>query len=194
MPDLSEEKTKVINCLTPKAVLLAITDEATSSFQNTHYHYNFIRIETFPFSVGRETRLELELKLNTHGLYRPQRDQKIIKQFTNFPSINGGKSRQEFVDDIPLMERRGFSDVQPNNDIYLRDFLNPLQISREHFLIEENEGNFKVVDRGSSKGIMIDNQHIGGENTGGEQPLYDGSIIGIGEASTPYLFKFLFLH
>ncbi|MBF0266747.1 MAG: FHA domain-containing protein, partial [Gammaproteobacteria bacterium] len=167
---------------------------ASSTFKNEHYHHNFLRIEKFPFSVGRETRLELELKVNTHGLYRPQRDKKIVKKFASFPSINGGVSHSEFIDDIPLMERRGFSEVQSNNDVYLLDFLNPLQISREHFVIEENDGEFKIIDRGSSRGILVDNKHIGGNEAGGECQLFDGSLIGLGSESTPYLFRFLFLH
>ena len=145
MVDLAQEKTLVINCLTPKAVLKSMTEEASSTFQNEHYHHDFIRIEKFPFTLGRETRLEFELKLNTHGLYRPQKNKKVVKQFSSFPSINGGTSRTDFVDDVPIMERRGFSEAPQNNDVYLRDFLNPLQISREHFLIEEINGEFKSI-------------------------------------------------
>ncbi len=80
---------------------------------------------------------------------------------------------------------------KPNNDLYLIDRGHLLNISREHFQIEQRGDGFYLVDRGSACGTKLQDTALGGEDTGGAVQIYDGDVIGVGAKATPYLFKFI---
>lgn len=89
-------------------------------------------------------------------------------------------------------ERRA-SSSRPNNDLYINDGGEALNVSREHFLIEADAdgGRYLLVDRQSSCGTIVNGQRIGGGNLGGRTRLEDGDVIIVGTASSPYVLKFL---
>ncbi len=66
-----------------------------------------------------------------------------------------------------------------------------LNISREHFQIEQREGEYYLTDRGSACGTKLRDITLGGEDTGGTVKLQDGDVIGVGAKGTPYLFQFV---
>jgi len=111
-----------------------------------------------------------------------------------FPFRIGRESRvQKVKGQLLRIERPKFDGPQPNNDLYLIDRGYKLNISREHFQIEEVDGSYHIVDRGSVCGIKIDGKTIGGEGQGGRRLLSDGDIILVGCSSTPYNYKFITL-
>jgi len=52
------DKTSILQLLTPKAVLKAITPEANACVPRGQLEHGFIQINQFPFSVGRESRIK----------------------------------------------------------------------------------------------------------------------------------------
>jgi len=52
------DKTTILQYLTPKAVLKALTPEAKACVPQGHLKHAFISINQFPFSVGRESRVK----------------------------------------------------------------------------------------------------------------------------------------
>jgi len=52
------DKTSILQLLTPKAVLKAINPEASACIPQGHLEHGFIKISRFPFSVGRESRVK----------------------------------------------------------------------------------------------------------------------------------------
>ena len=91
---------------------------------------------------------------------------------------------------IASMERRETS-VAPNNDLYLRDQAEFLNVSREHFQIERvHEGAYEVVDRGSTCGTSVDGVSLGVGLPAMRCRLREGSVILVGSAETPFQFRF----
>jgi hypothetical protein len=78
----------------------------------------------------------------------------------------------------------------PNNDLYLVDAAQPLNVSRDHFLIAHNGSHYVLVDRQSACGTIVEGVVVGGRNTGGAVPLHDGDVIIVGSSASPYVFKF----
>ena len=151
-----DDKQAILKILLPKAVLKAMTPEAERAAPDGIIESGLIRIQQFPFKVGREARVAMidgELLI----IDRP-------------PRVANGK---------------------PNNDLYLVDGGQPLNISREHFQIESTADGYLLVDRGSACGTTVDGVRVGGNDAGGSAPLRDGAAIGIGTGSTPYLFTFV---
>ncbi|MCE9612977.1 MAG: FHA domain-containing protein [Lentisphaerae bacterium] len=92
---------------------------------------------------------------------------------------------------VVSMERRQ-SAAAPNNNLYLLDNAEFLNVSREHFLIERKpDGSFEVVDRGSTCGTIVDDQAAGGESSIMRRPLRHGSLIRVGTPTSPFLFRFV---
>lgn len=87
-------------------------------------------------------------------------------------------------------ERRKPGASPPNNDLYLPDREEPLNVSREHFHIEPDGSGFVLVDRQSTCGTLVEGTRVGGQNNGGTVPLRDGDVIIVGTARSPYVFKF----
>ena len=82
----------------------------------------------------------------------------------------------------------------PNNDYYIFDTGRYLNISREHLQIEQKEdGSYEILDRGSTCGTYVDDNHIGGDNGKARYPVKKGSIVILGTSGSPYVFKFLLI-
>jgi len=88
-----------------------------------------------------------------------------------------------------VMERRQ-STGRPNNDPYLLEPDERLNVSREHFQIEHNGTCRVLVDRQSTCGTIVEGQLIGGNHAGGTTPLRDGDVIIVGTSSSRFVFKF----
>jgi pSer/pThr/pTyr-binding forkhead associated (FHA) protein len=88
-----------------------------------------------------------------------------------------------------IMERRR-TGSRPNNDLYLLEREEPLNVSREHFQIEHNGTHWVLVDRQSTCGTIVEGRVIGGKHVGGAAPLHDGDVIIVGTSSSRYVFKF----
>ena len=111
---------------------------------------------------------------------------------SRFPYKIGRESRVVRIDGrLERIERHKKDDSQPNNDLYLMDRGQRLNISREHFQIEKNDDGYLLVDRGSACGTKVEGVNVGGDDTGGAMQLQDGDVIAVGAIGTPYLFRFI---
>lgn len=110
-----------------------------------------------------------------------------------FPFRIGRESRVTMVNGEKLISERHKlrDDSNPNNDVYLFDRGDKLQISREHFQIEEDANGYRVTDRGSACGTIVNQDEVGGHDKGGKSSLKDGDIIKIGTDSSSYTFEFI---
>ncbi len=118
-----------------------------------------------------------------------QRDERPIG---HVPFRVGRERRVAIVDGEYRSIERRITDAPPTNDLYLLDLGEKLNVSREHFQIEqEHDGSYVVVDRGSACGTIVDDQPVGGHDEGGRCPLKNGSTIRVGTGSSPYLFEFV---
>jgi len=111
----------------------------------------------------------------------------------NFPFRVGRESRVAQINGRlePIDRPKKDMNSKPNNDLYLIDRGHLLNISREHFQIEQREDGFYLVDRGSACGTKLQDTALGGEDEGGAIKIDDGEVIGVGAKATPYLFKFI---
>ena len=118
-----------------------------------------------------------------------QRDKRLI---THVPYRVGRERRVALINgEYHSMERRA-SSQPPNNELYLLDLGEKLNVSREHLQIEQEEdGRYVLIDRGSACGTIVDDQPVGGHDHGGRWPLHNGSTIRVGISSSPYLFEFV---
>ena len=107
------------------------------------------------------------------------------------PFLVGREFRYRMVDgEMRSMERRKTSST-PNNDLYLVDREELLNVSRNHFQIEKNvDGAYELVDRGSRCGTIVDDKHVGGDDSGGRCLLQNGSTIIVGTSQSPFVFRF----
>ena len=81
-------------------------------------------------------------------------------------------------------------DQRPTNELYLMDPGPGMQVSREHFQIEQRAGGFVLVDRGSTLGTMVGDVRLGMTGVT-STPLVDGATIRIGEPQSPYVYTFI---
>ena len=104
----------------------------------------------------------------------------------------GRECRVRMVDgSLHVIERRKTHDP-PNNDLYLLDGGRRLNVSREHFQIEQKEdGTYELLDRGSACGTIVGKQVVGGSDKGGRGLLKDGDVIVVGTSESPIMFRFL---
>lgn len=115
---------------------------------------------------------------------------KDIIPIYNFPFRIGREARVEYVDgEIILQERHKLGGHEPNNDIYLFDNAEYLQISREHCSIVNDNGFYKLQDRASACGSMANELEINNSSC----DLKDGDIITLGSKESKYKFKFILL-
>ena len=111
-----------------------------------------------------------------------------------FPFRIGRESRITRVKGQLLkVERPKFEGSEPNNDLYLLDHGDKLNISREHIQVERVDGLYHIVDRGSICGTSVEDERIGGDGEGGQTTIKDGDTILIGCSSTPYAYQFMIL-
>ena len=109
-----------------------------------------------------------------------------------FPFKIGRESRVQTVKGkIERIERPKLDDREPNNDLYLVDRGQLLNISREHLLIESSGSGYLLRDRGSACGTKVNENGVGGSDSGGSLPLNDGDEIIIGTIESPYRFRFV---
>lgn len=146
-------KEDLIKLLLPLAVLIPLTDTAKEALP-VFIENKIISIMKFPFSVGRE-------------------------------------SRVQFIDGkLEIVERPKLFSFEPNNDLYIIDRGELLNISREHFLIDKQNNGYILTDRCSACGTIVNDLVVGGFDKGGQYPLKDGDIIEIGKKGTPYKYEF----
>lgn len=108
-----------------------------------------------------------------------------------FPFRVGRESRIRKVDGrIERIERPKGKEGPPNNDLYLLDRGQLLNISREHFQIEKVADGYVLVDRGSACGTRVGDELVGSGDVGGRSILRDGDVIAAGTKGTPYRFRF----
>ncbi|MFC1452113.1 FHA domain-containing protein [Verrucomicrobiota bacterium] len=108
-----------------------------------------------------------------------------------FPFRVGRESRFTLVHGVLRSAERRKSQGPPNNDLYIIDRGELLNVSREHFVIERNEdGALELVDRGSTCGTDVDGTRIGGSSGEGRLVLGPGSTILVGAGGSPYVFRF----
>jgi hypothetical protein len=111
-----------------------------------------------------------------------------------FPFRIGRESRivlDEKTGLIHRMERYKPGRHAPNNDLYLIDDGQLLNVSREHLSIEKRDNEFVVVDRKSACGFSVDGKHFGGDGKGGTCPIEDEQVLTLGAAQSPFRFRFV---
>ncbi len=113
-----------------------------------------------------------------------------------FPFRIGRESRvQRVKGELIRLERPKYVEgAEPTNDLYLVDHGDKLNISRKHLKIEEIDGEYQIVDRGSVCGTKIEGENIGGDEELGRAILNDGDVVSIGCYSTPYIYEFISLN
>jgi hypothetical protein len=118
---------------------------------------------------------------------------KIISMF-DFPFNIGRESRMSLNERGLFVKLRIMkSDSKPNNDIYLANCTDNLEISKEHFLIEKKDNHYFIKDRNSTLGTKLNDEEIGKEKSNTLFPIKDGDIIKIGSSHSTYKYKFLIL-
>jgi len=117
-----------------------------------------------------------------------QHDEIILR---GFPFRVGRESRFGMVHGkLRSMERRK-QETPPNNDVYLIDNEELLNISREHFQIEKQEdGSYELVERGSTCGTIVNGCKIGSDASSMRCALENGAKIIVGLPNSPYVFEF----
>jgi len=129
-----------------------------------------------------------------HSILKRFFGQDIIPIYS-YPFKIGREARIEHFDDkIIIQERHGLSGYEPNNNVYLLDNGNFLQISREHCTILNNDDNeYMIQDRRSSCGTLINQIKVGDPDKDSTSILKDGDIITLGSENSKYEFKFILL-
>jgi len=129
-----------------------------------------------------------------HSIVKRSFGQDIIPIY-NYPFRIGRESRVEHVDnEIIVQGRHTLSDYHPNNDAYLFDNGELLQISKEHCTIIHNDTDeYMLQDIGSSCGSLINQIQLGGDSKDDMYTLKDGDIITLGSKDSKYKFKFILL-
>jgi pSer/pThr/pTyr-binding forkhead associated (FHA) protein len=111
-------------------------------------------------------------------------------EITSFPFRVGRESREAQRTRDGLVTERRDPGSRPSNDLYLRDRQEPLNVSREHVLIERRDAGYVLVDRESTCGTIVEGETVGGKNRGGTVALHDGDVIIVGTSASPFVFKF----
>lgn len=112
-------------------------------------------------------------------------------EIAQFPFRVGRESRK-----FESMEKKAFfadkrkPTNRPNNDLYLIEETELINVSREHFQIAREGAGFVLEDRGSTLGTIVEGQKVGGDNKAGRVALRDGDVIIVGSSICPYVFKF----
>ncbi len=112
-------------------------------------------------------------------------------QIHRYPYRVGRESREAGAAAFPNSRRR--QDSSPNNELYLLDDGKMLNISREHFQIEQRHGNFYIVDRNSMCGTIVEGEIIGQGRNGGARQLNNGDVIIVGTSESKQVLKFVTL-
>ena len=78
----------------------------------------------------------------------------------------------------------------PNNDLYLIEEGEPMNVSREHLLIGSEGGVFYILDRGSTCGTIVEGDLLGGGQANLQAPLKDHDVIIVGTSLSRHILKF----
>ena len=113
------------------------------------------------------------------------------KEITVFPFRVGRESRrfESEAKKAAFAEKRNPAN-RPNNDLYLSEDTDLINVSREHFQFVRDGAGFALEDRGSTLGTLVEGQRVGGENKGGRAALRDGDVIIVGASISPHVYKF----
>lgn len=111
-----------------------------------------------------------------------------VLAISSFPYRVGRDSRGDELNYDGRDRRRGNS--KPNNDLYLVETTELFYVSREHFEIVFEEGEFWLVDRGSALGTWVGGRKIGGKRRGGRTVLRHGDVIIVGSHKSGFIFQF----
>jgi len=112
-----------------------------------------------------------------------------LRVISSFPFRVGRESRHTGGDKASDSRRR--PDSKPTNDLYLPETGSELNISREHFLIEHQNGNYLIVDRGSSCGTLVEGDALGDKRQSVSRKLEHQDVIIVGTSRSKFVFKFL---
>jgi hypothetical protein len=91
---------------------------------------------------------------------------------------------------LPVKIGRKTNDPLVHNHLEISD-RDPLQISRHHVSLIEEDGKVGVLDRGSKLGALVDEQRIGGK-THSPGPVFfknDGGVLVLGTDNSPYRYR-----
>src|SRR5262249_9213681 len=122
----------------------------------------------------------------------PEAEEAIRAKEINVPHLPfrvGRESRLDTWTRAGLVGERRRS-APPNNDLYLVELEEPMNVSREHFLIQRETGPFYLEDRGSTCGTLVEGETIGGGGRTGRVALRDHDVIIVGTSLSRYVFKF----
>jgi hypothetical protein len=115
---------------------------------------------------------------------------KTAVRMTSFPFKVGRESRDGRFQKLKAEFDRRMGGHPPLNDLYLIEPPGPLQISREHFAIDWIDGQFFLLDRGSTCGAGVAGRRVGAETGTASIDLHDGDPIVVGAERSPYVFRF----
>src|SRR5512145_2127860 len=121
----------------------------------------------------------------------PEAAESIRAQEINIPFVPfrvGRESRQYRWKEVGLVGERRRSDP-PNNDLYLIERDDVMNVSREHFLIDRDSGGFHLLDRGSACGTLVEGR-VAGRGGAPRIGLADHDVIIVGGSSSRQIFKF----
>jgi len=96
--------------------------------------------------------------------------------------------RMRWTEEGMVGERRRAA--SPNNDLYLVEEVEPMNVSREHLLIDRDPEGFFVLDRGSACGTLVEGETIGGPSPERRAALRDHDVIIVGTSLSRFVFKF----
>ncbi len=113
-----------------------------------------------------------------------------LYRIPRFPFKVGRESRVS-VRPLPFPNSRRRPDSVPNNDLYLMELGNVLNVSREHFLIDRQGDTYIIVDRGSACGTLVEGELVGERRKGGWRTLRSDDVIIVGGSESRFVFKFV---
>lgn len=122
----------------------------------------------------------------------PESSASIQAKAINVPHLPfriGRESRQvRWTQEGLVGEKR--RSATPNNDLYLVETTDPMNVSREHLQIERDAEGFHLRDRGSACGTLVEGEPVGGDGRGGRVALADHAVFIVGSSASRFVFKF----
>ncbi len=125
-----------------------------------------------------------------------QNKQDEIVAIWDFPFRIGRESRVEIGEDGELLVKERFKHsfvTDRTNDLYLVDFGEKFQLSREHLRIDHIDGRYYILDRGSKCGSEANGVRIGSGTEEERTEIKDGDTIILGTSNSPYRYTFVVL-
>ena len=101
-----------------------------------------------------------------------------------------GRDSRSLPRATPRSAERRAPGTSPSNELYLAEPGELVNVSREHFQIQQHGTSYVLVDRQSTCGTILEGAVIGGGKAGREVQLSDGDVIIVGTSQSPYVFKF----